>query len=200
MGSQRVGNQLGQPVGLCVPADLFGTGSIKESTNAQLPVNFSGTLLAETTLVSKTSRVISGRPDGTSTEERSANTREGSGGTSGPESVPTGGLANIRRRLRAQGLSKGAAKLISKSVRGSTHKVYRSRFREFSRWCDKRDLDPFKTPIVKVANFLAYKYRKGLSYWTLCGYRSAISAYHDNVNNRRLSDHPKLVEVVERRL
>ena len=197
LGSQRVGNQLGQPVGLCVPADLFGTGSIKESTNAQLPVNFSGTLLAETTLVSQTSRVISGRPDGTSTEERSANTREGSGGTSGPESVPTGGLADIRRQLRAQGLSKGAAKLISKSVRGSTHKVYRSRFREFSRWCDKRDLDPFKTPIVKVANFLAYKFKKGLSYSTLCGYRSAISAYHDNVDNRKLGEHPKLVKLLK---
>ena len=122
---------------------------------------------------------------------------EGAGAAPGAGSFPVGSLAAVRQRLRAEGLSRGAAKLISKAVRGSTHTVYRGRFREFARWCGRRGEDPTSTSVVKVANFLAHLFKKGLSYSTLCGYRSAISAYHDGVDGIRMGEHPKLVKLLK---
>lgn len=48
-----------------------------------------------------------------------------------------------------------------------------------------------------IANFLGGLYKKGLKYSTLCGYRSAISSYHDNVDGLKVGEHPTLIRLIK---
>ena len=50
---------------------------------------------------------------------------------------------------------------------------------------------------MHIANFLAKLYKKGLAYSTLCGYRSAISAYHVEVDGTKVGEHPRLIKLLK---
>lgn len=43
---------------------------------------------------------------------------------------------------------------------------------------------------MSVTNFLAEKFDEGLSYSTLCGYRSAISSFHNELQGTKIGNHP----------
>ena len=55
----------------------------------------------------------------------------------------------------------------------------------------------FRAPLRAIANFLGWLYNKGLSYSTICSYRSAISSYQDLVDGVRVGEHPTLIELLK---
>ena len=64
-------------------------------------------------------------------------------------------------------------------VRLGTRKIYQSRFKAFSLYCEDVGVNPTTCPKEVIVNFLAILRRVlGLSYQTVSGYRSAISKYH----------------------
>ena len=155
------------------------------------------TSMATETLVSKAAGSAGGSTGPPAGQAGSTQPTEGSHPTPRPSNFSVGSLAAVRRSLRSKGLSKTAAKLIANAVRVSTRGVYKGRFQEFVRWCDSRGADPFQAPILVVANFLGRMFKKGLSYSTLCGYRSAISSYHDLVDGVKVGQHPTLIRLLK---
>jgi hypothetical protein len=85
---------------------------------------------------------------------------------------------------------------VSRSIRKSTNKVYEGRFREFQRWCQERDTDPFDTSVQTIANFLGSLFRKDLSYSTICGYRSAISMFHNPIDGAKVGENKLLIKLL----
>jgi hypothetical protein len=47
-----------------------------------------------------------------------------------------------------------------------------------------------------ISNFLGRLFKRGLEYNTVCGYRSAISAYHVPVDGLKVGQHPTLVRLI----
>ena len=61
-------------------------------------------------------------------------------------------------------------------MRESTSIVYDAKWTIFFDWCVGREIDPFKTSVQQLANFLVFLFEvKGLAPSTVKGYRSAIS-------------------------
>lgn len=194
---RRIDNGLGQSARVCISAHPTYSGNIEENRNLTLQSSTHCSQVAEEIVVSTDTQAIIHDTSRAATTAESTVTTEGSSPTSQSRDPQPGGMAAIRQDLRSQGFSRAAAKLIAGSIRKSTHTVYRSRYREFVSWCHRRDIHPSKAPIIKVANFLACLFKKGLSYSSICGYRSAISAYHEGLDGIRLGEHPKLIKLLK---
>ena len=79
-------------------------------------------------------------------------------------------------------LSNQAALLVDQDVRPATHKLYKSRFKIFSTYCEQYGYNPTSCPVEIVTNFLAMlQDTKRMQYRTICGYRSAIARYHRGI-------------------
>jgi len=89
------------------------------------------------------------------------------------------GLESVRQILASEGLSEKAISLISDSTRKSSISHYNSAWGKFSSWCNKREADPFRCAINLILEFLTESFEERLERSTLVGYRSAISAFHD---------------------
>ena len=150
------------------------------------------TPLADSAMVSKPSLSVVGQPDSTPTVQGSfvvpisENTP-----TSTPESVSSGGLESLRRRDLDQGISEHAAKLlVEHSWRKGTATAYNSSWRQWCSWCNGKQVDPFRAPVVDIVNYLSERFDKGDSYRTLNSRRSAISAFHVLEDGLKTGQHP----------
>jgi len=102
----------------------------------------------------------------------------------------TSGLDSLRGKLQAEGVSEKAPNLITDSRREGTKSHYESSWRKWSSWCSKKQIDPFRSPITFVLEFLSDLFDQGLEYQTNAGYRSALSAYHDPIEGTPVGKHP----------
>lgn len=182
---------------LRVPSNCLDSTHITQNKEATLSHSASSSKMGEASVVFRVTEPIIHDPNSVTRSPAVIDSTERLHCASKSSNAEPGSLAHIRDSLRSQGFSEEAALLMSKSVRLSTHRLYKSRYREYVRWCRKGTLDPISAPIVEIANFLAEKFHEGLSYSTLCGYRSAISAYHDYVDGRKAGEHPKLVKLLK---
>ena len=107
-----------------------------------------------------------------------------------------GGLADFRKRLVSEGVSKRAAQLISNARSEGTKSSYESAWKKFNSWCGQRKVNPFHSPIQAVLDFLAELFDQGLAYRTIGCYRSAISAYHAGINGISVGKHPKVTALM----
>ena len=166
-----------------------GDGSVQDYTDC--------TVLAKTAMVPQANAAPSRRADTVTNLPGTPIAAQGVGSPPRSRNIPTGSVAGVRRSLRNQGLSKTAARLVSHAVRDSTRTVYKCRFEEFIKWCTRKKHDPFHAPLKLIANFLGRLFRKGLSYSTICGYRSAISSYHSLVDGVKVGEHPTLIKLLK---
>jgi hypothetical protein len=90
-------------------------------------------------------------------------------------------------------LSAAAAELLNNDIRTSTKALYESKVRAFAKYCTVTGADPTTCHPNIVINFLAELIReKGLSYQTVCGYRSAIFKHHAGVSGVPLGQLPEI--------
>ena len=97
--------------------------------------------------------------------------------------------------LRSQGFSPRSARAIASSNRASSIRLYDSRWKIYSRWCEQRNQDPFQASVPLICSFLSYiKEERKLSVAALKGYRSAISSVIRSATSggRDLSTDPSL--------
>ena len=74
-------------------------------------------------------------------------------------------------------------------------KVYKSKIKRFKTYCAEVGVNPETCPPEIVTNFLAELRRKhGFRYQTICGYRSAISKFHEGSNGNPLGQ----VKIIKR--
>ena len=95
--------------------------------------------------------------------------------------------------LQVQGISKAASNLISKSRRPNSNANYESSWRKWASWCSRRETDSFSSNINEILDYLTDLYKQGLQYRTINNHRSAISAFHEQIQGKPVGKHPECV-------
>lgn len=81
--------------------------------------------------------------------------------------------------------------LVTGARREGTKTAYESSWRKWASWCHQKKICPTRGPLNSILDFLAELFEKGLEYSTICGYRSATSAYHEPINALQKSSIPR---------
>ena len=71
----------------------------------------------------------------------------------------------IKQAMRDKGFSERSAISITKSIAVSTATVYDAKWKIFTDWCGGRQIDPLRTSVPQLAQFLEHKRGGGLSSW-----------------------------------
>ena len=73
-------------------------------------------------------------------------------------------LDSIRDTLARREMLEDSSKIIEASIRDSTKEVYDGKWRHFSTWCSRRDIDPFSPSESKLLRFfhISFEHRFGL--------------------------------------
>ena len=100
-----------------------------------------------------------------------------------------GGMEDYRGQTGASGLSEDAAALLTYSRRKGTREAYRCSWQKWVGWCRERAHDPVRSPVEVVVEFIADMWKAGYEYSTINGFRSAISAYHEQVESAPVGQH-----------
>ena len=114
---------------------------------------------------------------------------------SSPSTEPdlkTGALDSFRAKLQEQRISKAASNLISKSRRPNSNTSYDLSWRKWASCCSRRQTDSFSSNINEFFDYLTNLYRQGLQYRTINNYRSAISAFHEQIQGKPAGEHLRL--------
>ena len=83
-------------------------------------------------------------------------------------------------------------------LRGSSLKIYDSRWKGFAEWCAGRQLNPWEASVADVADFLLYLFEeKGLSPRTVEGYRTAIASSLSKKLGSSLGSDPYLSSLIQ---
>ena len=87
-------------------------------------------------------------------------------------------LATIAQSAQNAGFSKEVADRVARGkLRKSSLNVYESRWNIFVRWCDERKINPWRSSVQQISEFLLHLYKGGnLKVRTIEGYRAAISS------------------------
>ena len=95
----------------------------------------------------------------------------------GSPSAQASCLATLQRFTRAAGFSSAVAEQSSVARRPSSHEVYQVRWSIYRKWCRSNGHSVSRPTLAKVADFLYWlRYTRGLSVFSLRGYRSVLSA------------------------
>ena len=81
----------------------------------------------------------------------------------------------VQGSLRDRGFSEEVSAHIAGPSRPSSLEVYQSKWAIFCAWCDGRKVDPLQATAPLIAEFLSEKFKTGLAFSTLAGYRTAIA-------------------------
>ena len=63
-------------------------------------------------------------------------------------------------------------------------------------WCDKQKVDPFRCTLKWVLDFLAELLEQGYQYRSVCGHRSAISAFHEGIDGKSIEENPQVSSLI----
>ena len=101
------------------------------------------------------------------------------------------GLACVRERLRAGGLTVEVVDMLLSARASSTRRQYDSKWRQFEAWCLRQDprVDPDRAPVETVLSFLQFILEQGRCYSTLKGLVAAISACREGLGLEPVGDH-----------
>ena len=185
--SEKSGNQCHvSTMGKNVPISLstmqpntLGTVEAKERRDHN---DIGGTNMAITSMIFSSSEHVYPQSNFIATSERPNS-------SSKPNSKRCG-LVAFQKSLASKGISDKAAKLISDSRIEISIPSYESTWHQWSGWCGKRKVDPFRCPLKFVLGYLSDMFEKGLSYIAINVHRSAISAYHKPLHGFPIGQSP----------
>ena len=75
---------------------------------------------------------------------------------------------------------------------------YKSSWRMWASWCDKKEVDAFRCDVIKILDYLGFLFEKDYEYRFIGCHRSATSAYHDNVDGKSVGQHPEVCALVSK--
>jgi len=84
-----------------------------------------------------------------------------------------------------------------KGFHKKTKIAYRGPWEKWCSWANKRQINPTKTTVANIANFLTSQQQRGLEYSTLNTYRSAISAFHCDIDGCPIGQHPRIKQLLK---
>ena len=190
-------NFLAEHVCLCIPTNSDDSQGVAAYETVPLQNNSDSTSLAETVLVSYSSKHVSGFSDKAATLGESAVTGKGENISPRPEISEFDGMAVVYRHFSAKGFSEETRKLLALSWRKGTRKDYTAKFKQFSMWCTERKVDPFLASLNDCADFLTSLFQRGLKYRTINGYRSMLSSFLPPIDNCPIGQHSYIIRLLK---
>ena len=176
--------------GLCLSTDRTDPQSGSEGNRGRGDSNSDRPLLAESSVVPIDPTSADRRSNQTSAVPRPANAAERDAISLQPGLLVPGSLEDKRRFLANSGLSAGVARTLVAARSDSTYAAYESGWRHFTRWCGRRQTDPFTTSIERVLAFLQYCLTKRkLAHSTIRNRVYAIALFHRTLPLEKLSQH-----------
>ncbi|GFO27384.1 reverse transcriptase/ribonuclease h/methyltransferase [Plakobranchus ocellatus] len=91
----------------------------------------------------------------------------------------TNGLHLIRQKIKSQGVSKLASKILMNSWREKTRKQYKIYLKRYAAFFEMKRIDPFRISDNSVVDFLANMFEEGYGYSSINTARAAISSLND---------------------
>ena len=178
LGDGRSQHQLGGAVGVRLPADAPYTKSSSESTSRTGRTDSNCTLVAQEDVDSGRLSPLPGTSSGIAAVGHATSPTTDKPFPSGPKDAQSARLEAVAHRVAASGFStKVAARIARGKLRSSSLKVYDARWNFYASWCKQRHLDPWKSSIATIADFLLYLFEKGdRTVRTIEGYRAAIAS------------------------
>ena len=123
--------------------------------------------------------------------------KEDRGKNNDPGAPPEHPRAQTERGAQGPSLTAAAEELINNNIRRSTKKTYKSRVNIFVDYCTKQGANTKSCHPNIVINYLTKLAQdRGLSYQTICGYRSAIAKQHIGVGGTPLGMLPEIKRLV----
>ena len=105
-------------------------------------------------------------------------------------------LDYYRQHLARKGISERASNLILSSRTEDTNSNYCSSWNKWASWCDKQNIDPFRCALEWVLDFLAELFEQDCQYRSVCSHRSAISALHEGIDGKSMSENPQVSSLI----
>ena len=189
-------NCLAEHVCLCIPTSATYTTAPVSYATFQMHPDTDSSKLAKTALVSHSVTHVDCQTSKTAFVKESCVSGQGEDTSSNARNFESDCMAHIDQRLASEGFSRKSRKLLSASWRKGTRKDYVSKFRMFSSWCAEQQIDPYNASLKDCANFLSYKFHNGVSYRTLSGYRSMLSAVLPQIDKKPIGQHPYLIRLL----
>lgn len=192
-------NKLEQDVCLCVSSNSIDRESSGTLTEPGSMHNHSDcSILAETVLVPSVVESVDSTPCQTTVQSESAISSKRQDSPSRSKNVESDCMVGIDRRLSSKGFSKQTRKLLKSSWRQGTQRDYKCKFRQFSDWCQKQEIDPYAASLSDCANFLTFLFfDKKLAYKTINGYRSMLSAVLPPIGKTPIGQHPFIIRLLK---
>ena len=184
--------------GIRVPASTPHPPSSSQGSHGGVSPRLSSTILAPSALVSTASE--SGHRDtrGATGSSRTPKTAGKPSSFPRHQGIEVNCLETVKQRFQEKGFSAKAAEFASKGRRDSTYSIYNSRLRPYIGWCRERGLDPARTSVPNVADFLVSVHEAGLKAVTIGGYLSAIKILHVGCpDGKLLKDDYSLILLIE---
>ncbi len=111
--------------------------------------------------------------------------------------METVGVASERSELICPGLSAEATEAIINSRAVSTRRLYAFKWKLFTTWYRRRDMDPAYYPVASVLEFLQNFFSEGAMPATLKVYVVAISANHAFIDSVSVGRHPLVSRFIQ---
>lgn len=100
------------------------------------------------------------------------------------------------KKLSWSGISESASKLIANPRRESSSGSYESAWRKWVGWCHRRHVDPISCDLIPILDFLGEMFDAGYEYRTINSHRSAISAFHNNIDGVKFESHKQVCQLL----
>ena len=157
------------------------------------------TNVADSAMVCNSVRDVSGGTDFDSSSIRPVKVpKRGKSSANGNPKSLSSGMEGFRRCKQAEGVSDETVQLLSEHFRRpGTNTAYNSAWDQWTSWVLQRGYDPFQAPVAIVADYLTNRFRKGDQYRTINSHRSAISAFHIQVDGIKVGQHELVKDVMK---
>ena len=105
-------------------------------------------------------------------------------------------MVGFRKTLFCEEISENASHIITNSRRKGTLSNDESAWRKWASWCLEQKVDPFQTPVKDIIEYLTFLFNCGNGYKTIDLHRSAVSAFHENIDGLLVGKDPRISSLV----
>ena len=191
-------NEMGQHHGVCIPTVLYDRQMFSQDNTGTGGAGHNNTSVADTTMVSQSFDNAGGQPSVAATDSSSIDLADRQQSSiDAKRTAMSSGMAGLRETWQAAGLSEQAARVMENARRPGTQSAYNSPWGKWVAWCGPRKISPFQASVADITNFLADMIENGMEYSTLNVYRSALSAYHPEIQGHKVGQHPLVVQFMK---
>lgn len=186
-----------QSLPICIPTILPHRSSFSQSEGRKSDDDTGNPKLANTVMVQPNTGFVCRKSSIATPGTRSLDKPSGEESFSSfKQHSKVSGMENLRQNMANEGVSERASKLIIAAKRSSSISNYESAWRKWVGWCNQRQIDPTKCSINFILDYLAYLFELKYEYSTINSHRSAISAYHECINNIPVGQHVRVCELM----